>query len=145
MNINSLTFLYLFLPGALLVFNLAPKKLKSIVLAVISGGFILFSKPEDFIFLSADIIILYILSEALSKNSENQKRKKAFFLSALFINIGAILFYSVQSQLSGGFSPFVLMVISFTAIGYFVDLYKGEAKAIHSPADFIVFLPCVFQ
>ena len=140
MNINSLTFLYFFVPAALLVFNLAPQKLKSAVLAVISGAFILLSKPEDFIFLSADIIILYILSEILSRNSENPKKKKFVFLSALFINIGAILFYSVQSQLSGGFSPFVLMVVSFTAIGYFVDLYKGEAKAIHSPADFIVFL-----
>lgn len=140
MNINSLTFLYLFLPGALLVFNLAPKKLKSFFLAVISGGFILFSNPGDFLFISAEIIILYVLSEALSRNFENPKRKKAFFLSALFISIGAILFYSVQSQLSGGFSSFVLMVISFTAIGYFVDLYKSEAEPIRSPADFIVFL-----
>ena len=80
MNINSLTFLYFFVPAALLVFNLAPQKLKSAVLAVISGGFILLSKPEDFIFLSADIIILYILSEILSRNSENPKKKKFVFL-----------------------------------------------------------------
>ena len=140
MEINSLTFLYFFLPAALLVFNLAPQKLKSIALAVISGTFILLSNPGEFLFIFADITILYILSEALLKNSENQKRKKGIFLSALFISIGAILFYSVQSQLSGGFSSFVLMVISFTAIGYFVDLYKGETEAIRSPADFVVFL-----
>ena len=35
MEVSSLTFLYIFLPAALILFNLVPKKLKSVVLAAV--------------------------------------------------------------------------------------------------------------
>ena len=69
MGFNSLTFLYLFLPAALILFNIAPKKLKNSVVAAVSLGFIGFSQPGNFVFFLADIILLFILSKAISANS----------------------------------------------------------------------------
>lgn len=140
MAISSLTFLYIFLPASLLVFGLTPVKLKSIALAVISAAFILFSQPEIFIFLVFGIAFQYFLSETMFRFSENPKKKKLILIFALFTNVAAILASSVQSQLSGSFAPYAVMIVSFTAIGYFVDLYKGETKPIRSFADFTVFL-----
>ena len=64
MEINSLTFLYLFLPAALVVFNLTPQKFKNGVLAVISLVFIAFSQAQNFVFFLADLILLFIISKA---------------------------------------------------------------------------------
>ena len=55
MDFGSLTFLYLFLPAALIVFNLVPKKYKSTVVAVVSAAFIAFSIPENFLFFAANV------------------------------------------------------------------------------------------
>ena len=140
MKINSLTFLYLFLPAALIIFNLTPQKLKNPVLAAISMLFLALSQPENFVFFFADIILLFIVSNAISANSEKTKLKKALFLFSVTFNAGVIIVFSVTNQLSGGFAPFAAMVISFTAIGYFVDLYKGESEPIKSFPDFVIFL-----
>ena len=140
MEISSLTFLYIFLPAALLLFRIAPAKFRGAVLAAISAGFVLLSEPEHFVFLTGETVILYFLSEAMFRFSENPKKKKAIFFAALFLNVSSMIVFSVRSQLEGGFAPFAAMVVSFTAIGYFVDLYKGETDPIRSFADFAVFL-----
>ena len=76
MNIDSLTFLYLFLPLALLIFYLTPKKFKTAVLALISTSFVAFSNPENAIFFVFDILLQFGISEAIFKNSEKPKTKK---------------------------------------------------------------------
>ena len=140
MEINSLTFLYIFLPAALILFNLAPQKLKSGVLALVSLCFIAFFNAENFIFFFSYVLLLFIISKAMSANFEKTKIKRALFFIAITFNVAVIIISSVTNQLSGRFSPFAAMVVSFTAIGYFVDLYKGEAESIKSFFDFIVFL-----
>ena len=140
MEINSLTFLYLFLPAALLIFNLTPQKFKKIALVVISFAFIAFSQPQNFIFFTADIVFLFLLSKAMFKKRENPKIKRAIFVFAMIFNSAVIIVSSVSNQIYGRFAPFAAMVISFTAIGYFVDLYKDETEIIDSFFDFAVFL-----
>lgn len=139
MAINSLTFLYFFLPAALIIFNLAPKKLKSAVLAVISAAFVLLSDTELFPFFVVDILIQYGISEAMLRAAEKPKSRKILLIFAITLNTAVIIISSIMNQLSGGFAPFGAMVISLTAIGYFVDVYKGEANPIRSLADFTVF------
>ena len=140
MDFGTLTFLYLFLPAALIIFNLTPKKYKNTVIAVVSAAFVAFSQPENFLFFAVTVSVQFILSGTMFRFSEKSKYRKAILLIAIALNSAAIIFSSVQSQLSGGFAPFAAMVISFTAIGYFVDLYKGEAEPFGSFADFVVFL-----
>ena len=140
MNIDSLTFLYLFLPAALFVFNLAPKSRKNSVLALVSVIFLVISQPENAFFFLFDIILQFGISKTMSAYSENIKKKKFLLVFSIIFNAGVIIISSVSNQLSGGFAPFAAMVISFTAIGYFVDIYKKEAEPIQSFSDFIVFL-----
>ena len=140
MEVSSLTFLYIFLPAALILFNLVPKKLKSVVLAAVSLCFLWLSQPDFFLLFAGFILLQFIISETMFRFEEKAKNRKFLLFSAIFLNAAAIVFSSVKSQLSGGFAPFAAMVVSFTAIGYFVDLYKGEAKPIRSLFDFIVFL-----
>ncbi|MBQ5357441.1 MAG: hypothetical protein IIU57_04360, partial [Oscillospiraceae bacterium] len=140
MKINSLMFLYLFLPAALIVFNLTPQKFKKISLVAVSFAFIALSQPENFLFILADIVFIFILSKSMYKNRENPKIKKALFVFALISSAAVIIVSSVSNQIYGRFAPFAAMIISFTAIGYFVDLYKNETEPIDSFFDFAVFL-----
>lgn len=140
MKINSLTFLYLFLPAALIIFNLTPQKFKKISLFAVSFAFIALSQPENFLLILADAVFLFMLSKIMYKKRENPKTKKAIFVFALVCNAAVIIVSSVSNQIYGRFAPFAAMVVSFTAIGYFVDLYKGETEPIDSFFDFAVFL-----
>ena len=65
MKINSLTFLYLFLPAALIIFNLTPQKFKKISLFAVSFAFIALSQPENFLLILADAVFLFVLSNIL--------------------------------------------------------------------------------
>ena len=76
MQFGSLTFLYLFLPAALLVFNLAPKRLKSWALTVISASFVALAQWQYFWIYAINIIFQYLMSEFMRRNDENQKKKK---------------------------------------------------------------------
>lgn len=140
MGVASLTFLYFFLPAALILYNFAPKKAKSTVLALLSGGFILLSQPENFLIFCGSIILFFIFSEIIARNPEKPKTRKTVFTLSLIVGIFLIFWFSIGNQLSKGFAPFAAMVIFFTAIGYFVDIYKGETKPIRSFPDFVVFL-----
>ncbi len=140
MSINSLTFLYLFIPGALIVFNLTPQKLKSAALAVISAAFFALWEVELFPVFALALLVQFFISEAMRKSGDNHKKKKLLFGLVIVLNAALMLVFSVSRQLSGGFAPFAAMVICFTAIGYFVDVYKEESEYITSFWDFAVFL-----
>ena len=140
MEFSSLTFLYFFLPAALILFNLTPKKFKNISLAAISAAFVFLFDSGLFFLYIGDISLLYLLSEAMLRFGEKKKTRKAIFLFAVILNCAIILTSSLGNRFSGSFAPFGAMVISFTAIGYFVDIYKKEAEPLRNFADFFVFM-----
>lgn len=140
MQFGSLTFLYLFLPAALLVFNLAPKKLKSWALTAISAGFVALAQWKYFPLYAINIIFQFAMSEFMRKNDENHKKKRFAFVLTVFINTLMMVFFSVMNQISGLELPLGVMVIAFTSTGYFVDAYKGEAEYIHPFPEFAAFL-----
>ncbi len=139
MSIDSLTFLYLFLPASLIIYNLTPKKFKSAALTFISAIFFALWEFELFAVLSIDVILCRFISEAMKKAVDDPKKKKFLLTAAIIINVMIILGFSLKSQLAGGFAPFAAMVIAFTAIGYFVDVNKNETEYISSFWDFSVF------
>lgn len=140
MEFSSLTFLYFFLPAALILFNLTPKKFRNISLSVISSAFVFLLDKNIFIPFIGIIVVLYLISEGIFRFYENAGRKKLLLRLGIIFCAAIILITSLSNQLSGKFAPFWAMVISFTAIGYFVDIYKGEAKPIRNFADFFVFM-----
>ncbi|MBR2041835.1 MAG: hypothetical protein IKJ82_01900 [Oscillospiraceae bacterium] len=140
MEFSSLTFLYFFLPAALILFNLTPQKLKNTALAFISAAFVFFFDRNLFFLFVGDISLLYLLSEAFIRFKEKGKAGKAVFLLSVILNCAIIFVFSLSNPFSGKFVPFGAMVISFTAIGYFVDIYKGEAKPIRNFSEFFVFM-----
>lgn len=140
MQFYSLTFLYFFLPGALLAYNLTPKAYKNWTLMAVSVLFFALAQPEHFLLFAASVAAQFVFSEAMRKSEEKTKTKKAIFTVAVAVNAAVMIAFSVRNQLTGAEIPLGTMVVAFTAIGYFVDVYKGETEYIRSFADFSVFL-----
>ncbi len=140
MQFGSLTFLYLFLPASLLVFNLVPKRLKSWALTGISAAFVALAQWKYFPLFAVNIIFQYAMSELMQKSAENPKKKRLIFTAAVSINTLMMVFFSVMNQINGMELPIGVMVISFTSTGYFVDVYKNETEYIHSFPELAAFL-----
>ena len=140
MQFYSLTFLYIFLPVSLIVYNLIPKKHKNLAVAVISMLFFILAQPQYAWLFAAEILVQYAFSKGMSRFSEDAKKKKTVFTAAIITNMAVMLGFSVMNQIAGMEMPLGTMVISFTAIGYFVDVYKGESDYINSFDDFAVFM-----
>lgn len=140
MQFGSLTFLYLFLPLSLMVFNLTPKKLKSWALAAISAAFVAMAQMKYFPLFAANILFQFAMSELMRKNPQNKRLKKVATTVAVSVNTIQMVGFSVLNQITGTELPLGVMVIAFTSIGYFTDTYKGETDYIASFPELAAFL-----
>lgn len=138
MQLYSLTFLYLFLPAVLIIYNLTPEKFKNAALTLISLSFFALAQPNYFLLFAGNLALQYAFSELL-RRTEGKKRN-FFFALAMAENVGIILSFSIANQLDGTEVPLGTMVLAFTAIGYFVDAIKGEAGYIRNFWELSVFL-----
>ncbi len=139
MQFDSLTFLYFFLPWALLVYGLTPKAYKNWTLTAITFLFFALAEPKNFFLFIASVLAQFILSEGMRK-AKNKKVKRTVFTVAVAGNAAVMIVFSVMNQITGRIMPLGTMVTAFTSIGYFVDVYKGETEYIRSFADFSVFI-----
>ena len=139
MSFASLTFLYLFLPGSILLYAVTPKKRKNTALALLSAAFYLLAQPENFWLFALTVVLQFALSEWFSRSDDETLRRRIRNIAVLE-NGAVLLYFSLRSQLFGTEIPIGVMVISFTAIGYFIDAEKGTDEPIRSFPDFVVFL-----
>ena len=73
MQFYSLTFLYFFLPGALLAYNLTPKAYKNWTLMAVSVLFFALAQPEHFLLFAASVAAQFVFSEAMRKSEEKHR------------------------------------------------------------------------
>lgn len=139
MPFSSLTFLYLFLPASLLLFTLTPQKAKNIVLTALSALFYLLAQPEFFGLYAGTLLLQFLFSLGMTK-AKDAKGKRLVRNLAVLENTVLLLYFSVSNQLFGTTVPLGTMVVAFTAIGYFVDVEKGDGEAFSSFFDLAVFL-----
>lgn len=128
MQLYSLTFLYLFLPISLALFWITPAKWRSAALFFISIAFCGLSQPGQFPIFCAAIVFQYILSEGLRRTEEKPKLRKAIYVFGIVENACVMILFSALNQITGRAIPLGTMVVSFTALGYLVDIYKYDAE-----------------
>ena len=92
MLFSSVTFLYAFLPIVLILYFLAPKKLKNAVLLVSSLFFYYFGERTYTVILFISSIVDYTLSLLIEKY-RGQKKTKLFLICSLMVNLGMLGFF----------------------------------------------------
>ena len=142
MLFSSIPFLYYFLPSVLILYFIAPKKLKNTMLLISSLVFYGWGEPEYVILMIASIVIGYfsgILIEAFSQ----KKASKIILAVSIAINLGFLGYFKYTDFFIENFNavtgiglpllkialPIGISFYTFQIISYTIDVYRGDVCA----------------
>ena len=88
MVFSSLVFLFAFLPIALLLYFLVPRKWRNFILLIISLIFYAWGEPIYIVLMLFSTLVDFIHGLLVEKYSEQPKKAKLVVLSSVCINLG---------------------------------------------------------
>ena len=145
MVFSSLLFLYVFLPIALFLYYISPKKIKNFTLFILSLIFYAWGEPIYVGIMLFSSVFDYCNGRLLNKFKEDWKRKAVLILSVI-VNIGLLFFFKyynfVIDNLNYLFNlnisannlslPLGISFYTFQTLSYTIDVYRGEVEASNS-------------
>lgn len=157
MLFSSIPFLYYFLPSVLILYFLAPQKLKNTVLLISSLVFYGWGEPKYVILMVASIIIGFVSGLLIEATSEKSKKKLIMTINVI-INLVFLGFFKYSNFFIENFNnvtglsldllnvalPIGISFYTFQILSYAVDVYRGTTKAqrnIISLATYITMFP----
>ncbi len=135
MLFSSITFLYYFLPIVLILYFIAPKKLKNFVLFISSLVFYAWGEPKYVFLMILSVAIGYVAGLLMDKLPKKP---------VLFVSVGACLFFLVYFKYTNFFvtninavlkteipllnvvMPIGISFYTFQIISYIIDVYRGD-------------------
>lgn len=142
MLFSSISFLYYFLPVVLILYFIAPKRMKNRVLLMASLIFYAWEEPKYVVLMIVSIIVGYIAGRLIETFYE-KKFGKVFLVGAVLIHLGFLIYFKYADFAIGnlnrmtGFSmPFLKIALpigisfyTFQILSYEIDVYRGTVKA----------------
>lgn len=146
MLFNSFAFL-IFFPLVCLVYFLLPYKYRWVFLLGASYYFYMNWQPVYALLIFASTVITYLAGIKIEITSE-KKRKKLYLLISLLINFGVLFLFKYYNFINGSIFavldavgirwpmpnfdlllPVGISFYTFQAVGYSIDVYRGDLKA----------------
>ncbi len=142
MLFSSIPFLYYFLPSVLILYFIAPKRLKNTVLLISSLVFYGWGEPKYVVLMIASIVIGYfsgILIEAFSQKNAS----KIVLGISVAVNLGFLGYFKYADFFIENFNaitglsvpllrialPIGISFYTFQILSYTIDVYRKNAKA----------------
>ncbi|MGI6751178.1 MAG: MBOAT family O-acyltransferase [Anaerovoracaceae bacterium] len=139
MVFSSITFLFYFLPIALLLYFLAPFSAKNLVLLIISLFFYAWGEPVYIVLMVLSIILNYAAGRLIDRWTN---RKKACLVIAIIANLALLGFFKYADFAINTLNlilhtriqtlqlplPIGISFYTFQAMSYVIDLYRGSVK-----------------
>lgn len=156
MLFSSISFLYAFLPIVLVLYLIAPKKLRNYVLLLSSLFFYFYGEPVYVVLLLISSVCDYQCSLGIEKHRGTRKAK-GFLWASILINLGLLGFFKYIDFFIGSINgllgtaipltgiplPIGISFFTFQTLSYTIDVYRGRAKAQRNLATFATFV-CLF-
>ena len=153
MLFSSIPFLYYFLPAVMLLYFIAPKKLKNSVILLSSLFFYAWGEPKYVILMVISITIGYILGLLIEKFREKTASKLFLALSVLF-SIGALGYFKYADFFISNFNaatglsvpllrialPIGISFYTFQLLSYTIDVYRGDTPAQKNPVTLAAYI-----
>lgn len=156
MLFGSAFFLFLFLPTLLLVYYLAPKRLKNGILLVASLAFYTFGEKELVLLIIASIFIDFSAGIIIESG-----RKKIGLYFSILANIGILFYFKYSTFVYDNFYyalesfgivdnsfhnipnivlPLGISFFTFQTMSYTIDVYRGNVKASRNIINFATYV-----
>ena len=157
MVFSSILFIFRFLPLALAIYYLTPKKYKNFSLLILSLIFYSWGEAKYFIIMISSIFVDYFVSRAIERYRENKKLKIGLLYISIFFNLGMLFFFkyfnffidNVNAILGLALNhvkitlPLGISFYTFQTMSYTIDVFKGKVKAEKNIISFGAFV-CLF-
>ena len=154
MVFSSILFLFRFFPVAMLLYYLAPRRYKNLVLLLESLVFYSWGEVCYFPIMIASILVDYIASNGIQRHRQSQAACRGFLLLSVVFNLGMLGFFKytnfLLANLSGltGLSfptlgltlPLGISFYTFQTMSYTIDVYRGKVQAENNIIDFGAFV-----
>lgn len=142
MLFSSVNFLYYFLPAVILIYFLAPKKLKNLVLLIASFFFYFYGEPIYVLLMIFTCLSGYVHGILIEK-AKNTKYAKVPLISSVVISLGLLAFFKYSdfflSTVNGVFGshisllgialPIGISFYTFQVLSYTIDVYNSKVAA----------------
>lgn len=151
MNFNSLEYL-LFLPITLILYFILPKKIKNPVLLIASFFFYMNWEPIYGLLMLFSIAATYLCGMLVSKQALG--KKKLWLVLCLIINLGILFVFKYFNFFADTIGsvvgrelvninvllPVGISFYTFQALGYTIDVYRGDIEAEKNFIDYALFV-----
>lgn len=157
MVFSSILFIFRFLPIAMGIYFLTPKKLKNLSLLILSLIFYSWGEPRYFLLMIASIFVDYFISINIEKNNKNKKIKILLLAISIIFNVGILFFFkyinffieNINSIFNMSLNnvkitlPLGISFYTFQTMSYTIDVFWGKVKAEKNIINFGAFV-CLF-
>ncbi len=163
MTFATITFVAFF-AGVLLLYYMIPVKLRNVFLLLISYFYYACWSTKYVLLLAAVTLFTYFGGRLIARCNENRARKKAVLISCLVICFGCLFFFKywnfavdsanrllqacnltwVLPNLSF-IMPVGISFFTFQAVGYLIDVYRGDVEPERNIIDYALFVSFFLQ
>lgn len=142
MVFSSIPFLYYFLPCALILYFVTPKKFKNTALLITSLVFYGWGEPKYLLLMVASIIVGYVAGLLIEAFSEKKPSKVVFIISTVIL-VGFLAVFKYADFFVENFNevtglsvgllnvalPIGISFYTFQILSYTIDVYRGSVPA----------------
>ncbi len=154
MVFSSLLFLFFFFTAFLLLYFGLPKQCRNYVLLFFSLLFYAWGEPVYVLLMIGMSFSDYLLGRLLQRYDADDKKRKAFLISAVVIDLGCLAFFkytdflldtgnrifSLDLPLANIALPIGISFFTFQTMSYTIDLYRREVTAEKNYLDYLTYV-----
>lgn len=144
MVFSSLLFMFRFLPVVLILYFIAPRKIRNVILFVFSLFFYAWGEPKYVFLMLFSITMDYTVGRLIDRFKESGEMKKArtALLFSVVVNLSILAFFKYADFLVGTVNsllgtrlpllniplPIGISFFTFQTMSYTIDVYRGATK-----------------
>ncbi|MBP5773427.1 MAG: MBOAT family protein [Eubacterium sp.] len=155
MVFSSLIFLVIFLPITLLVYYIAPTKLRNLWLLIVSLIFYSWGEPVYILLMLFSILLNYVSGLLISSTDESKTgKRKALLAISVAINVGLLFVFKYADFTIGTYNvifgkhvhllnialPIGISFYTFQAMSYVIDVYRGKVQGNKNIINFATYI-----
>ena len=151
MLFSSITFLYFFLPLALLIYKVVPSGAKNLCLCMISCLFYAWGEPAGLFLMLGQVVFAYILT-GIADNRKGTVIGRISYILSVFVPFVFLFYYKYSTFFLHGIMPDMpeitlpigISFYTFQLVSYCIDVHYGRAarqKKLVNLIAYVTLLP----